>query len=63
MGVTAREVQIFGLLSTGRKTEEIALELGISRHTVLNHIRNCREKLDASDRLGAIMALQKLGLL
>lgn len=63
MGVTAREVQIFGLLSTGRKTEEIAIELGISRHTVLNHIRNCREKLDAPDRLGAIMALQKLGLL
>lgn len=63
MGITAREVQVFGLLSTGRKTEEIALELGISRHTVLNHIRNCREKLDAPDRLGALLALQKLGLL
>lgn len=63
LGITAREVEVFGLLSAGHKTEEIALELGISRHTVLNHIRNCREKLNAPDRLGAFMALQKLGLL
>lgn len=63
LGVTPREAEIFRWLADGYRPDAIAQVLGISRHTVLNHIRNCREKLGVADRLEAIMVLQKMGVL
>ena len=48
------------LLSLGLETGQIAGELNLSSHTVLNHIRNARRKLHSQNRLGAILAALRL---
>lgn len=60
---TIREMEVLRLLALGHDTKEIADELHISPHTVLNHIRNIREKLQVPTRLGAVLAAQRRGLL
>ena len=61
--LTDRELETLRLIAIGRDDEEISAQLGISSHTVLNHIRSLRSKLDARDRLGAVLAGHRLGLL
>ncbi len=60
---TIRKMEVLRLLALGHDTKEIADELHISPHTVLNHIRNIREKLQVPTRLGAVLAAQRRGLL
>ncbi len=60
---TIREMEVLRLLALGYDTKEIAGELYLSPHTVLNHIRNIREKLQVPTRLGAVLAAQRRGLL
>ena len=60
---TAREMEVLRLLDLGFETKEIAGELHVSAHTVLNHIRNVRTKLRASTRLDAVLIAQRRGLL
>ena len=52
--LTPRELEITGLLATGRTTEEIELELTISRTTVRNHIQNILSKTGSHNRLQAV---------
>ena len=61
--LTRRELEVLRLVALGRETHRIADELGISRHTVRNHIRNLRHKLDASTKLDAVVAGIRLGIL
>ena len=61
--LTARELEVVGLLAVGLGNAEIAERLHISAHTVRNHIRNAREKLHAPTRLALVLAAQRLGLL
>ncbi len=61
--LTGRELEVLRLVALGRSTPEIAGELAISSHTVLNHIRNFRRKLDATTKLEAVVAAIRLGLL
>lgn len=61
--LTPRELEVLRLVALGRSTPEIAGELAISSHTVLNHIRNLRSKLDAASKLEAVVAAIRLGLL
>ncbi len=61
--LTRRELEVLRLVALGRSTPEIAGELAISAHTVLNHIRNLRRKLDAASKLEAVVAAIRLGLL
>ena len=42
-----RELEVLRLVALGRGTRQIADELGISPHTVRNHVRHFREKLNA----------------
>jgi DNA-binding CsgD family transcriptional regulator len=49
--ITAREEQILALLLEGRKNSEIAAQLGLSAHTVKNHIYNLYQKLGTDTRL------------
>ena len=63
-GVLApRELQVLRLVARGRSTQQIADELEISPHTVRNHVRHFRRKLEARTKLDAVMTAMRLGLL
>ncbi len=49
-GLSDREEEVLGLLSAGKRAEEIAAELGLSQKTVENHLSNITAKLGARDR-------------
>ena len=53
--LTPRETEVVNLLAQGFGTSEIASELTVSVHTVLNHIRNARGKMDAKDRVALVV--------
>ncbi len=61
--LTEREQEVLRLMALGWATPQIAVELGISRHTVRNHIRNLRKKLQASTKLEAVVTGIRLGIL
>jgi DNA-binding CsgD family transcriptional regulator len=52
-GLTAREVQILRLVSSGRTNRAIAAELYLSDHTVRRHLQNIFLKLNVSSRAAA----------
>ena len=49
-GLTAREVQVLGLVATGRTNRAISTELFISEKTVARHVSNIFTKLGLSSR-------------
>ena len=61
--LTKREMEVLRLVSAGWDTPRIAYELRISPHTVLNHIRHFRRKLDAPTKLDAVVTAIRLGML
>ena len=61
--LTEREREVLSYLALGWETKYIAEELGVSWYTARNHIRNIRQKLDASTRLEAVMTAMRLGIL
>ena len=61
--LTRRELEVLRLVAVGNNNDEISAELNISSHTVLNHIRNLRSKLNVRDKLGAVLASHRSGLL
>ncbi len=61
--LTAREVEVLRLVAVGRGATEIAQELGISLHTVRNHIRNLRHKLNSTTKLDAVVKAIRMGIL
>lgn len=61
--LSRRELEVLRLVALGRETPRIATELGISRHTVRNHIRNLRYKLGAATKLDAVIKGIRLGIL
>ena len=61
--LTARELEVLQLIASGLSTQEISVEIHLSSHTVLNHTRNIRSKLGVQDRVGAVVAGLRLGLL
>jgi len=52
-GLTAREVQVLGLVASGRTNRAIADELFISERTVARHVSNIFTKLGLSSRSAA----------
>ncbi len=52
--LTDREIEVLGLLSRGLANKQIALELGISEHTVKFHVSSIYVKLNASNRTQAV---------
>lgn len=48
--LTAREKEILGCVSSGSTNKEIAVILGISEHTVKNHLKNILQKLQLQNR-------------
>jgi DNA-binding CsgD family transcriptional regulator len=61
-GLSARELQVLGLLLTGESTEQMAAALGISAHTLEGHIDTARAKLDTPSRTTAAARALRLGL-
>jgi DNA-binding CsgD family transcriptional regulator len=52
--LTDREVEVLGLLAQGLANKQIALQLGISEHTVKFHISSIYAKLNAANRTQAV---------
>jgi PAS domain S-box-containing protein len=58
--LTAREVEVLGMLAAGRTTPEIAENLHISQLTARSHIQNILEKLEVHSKAEAVaFAFQK----
>ena len=53
--LTPREHDVVRELLAGRRDKEIAQKLGISPHTLRNHMRELRRKTGADDRLGVAL--------
>jgi DNA-binding NarL/FixJ family response regulator len=53
--LTARELEVLGLVAKGLNNRAIASELFISENTVKNHVRNILEKLQLHSRMEAVM--------
>jgi ATP/maltotriose-dependent transcriptional regulator MalT len=62
-GLSARELEVLRLISTGLSNQAIAERLCISEHTVHRHVANTLSKLDVSSRSAAVAHVAKLGLL
>lgn len=60
--LTPREIETLTLLARAARIAEIAEELGISRHTVGDHIKNIYRKLNISSRAEAVLRAKELGL-
>ena len=52
-GLTAREVEVLGLVATGSTNKEVAETLFLSEKTVARHLSNIFTKLDISSRTAA----------
>ncbi len=52
--LTGREVEILGMLSRGLANKQIAVQLGISEHTVKFHVSSIYTKLNVSNRTEAV---------
>jgi DNA-binding NarL/FixJ family response regulator len=60
--LTAREVEVLGLIGQGLSNDEVAHELVISVKTVKSHISHLLRKLDARDRAHLVIAAYDSGL-
>ena len=52
-GLTPRELQVLGLVATGKTNKAIATELFLSERTVERHVSNIFNKLDVPSRAAA----------
>ena len=62
-GLTRREVEVLGLVATGKTNKVIATELRLSEKTVDRHVSNIFDKLAVNSRAGATAYAFKNGLL
>lgn len=62
-GLTAREVEVLRLISSGLSNQAIGERLCISEHTVHRHVANTLSKLGVPSRSAAVAQAAKLGLL
>ena len=56
-----REFEVLELITRGRKNREIALALGIEEGTVRFHVENILDKLNVSNRTGAVSYAFRMG--
>lgn len=54
--LTERELEVLGLLARGLANKQIAVELGISEHTVKFHVSSIYNKLAVTNRTEAVRA-------
>jgi NarL family two-component system response regulator YdfI len=61
--LTEREMEVLDLLAEGLANKQIALELGISEHTVKFHVSSVYGKIGATNRTEAVRIGARLGLI
>lgn len=61
--LSRREMEILRMVSTGMSNKEIALSLVIAEGTVKNHLTSIFNKLNARDRMHAVLIARDLGLI
>lgn len=61
--LTAREMEVFKLLSEGKSNPEVAVELFISEHTVKVHVSRILDKLGLSSRGEAMRLAIRVGMI
>ena len=61
--LSAREVQVLGLIVSGLANKQIAFTLSIAEHTVKNHVKNILSKLGVQDRTQAATAAIQRGII
>ncbi len=61
--LTAREMEVIQLMAQGLANKQIALELGISEHTVKFHLSSLYAKLNSTSRTEAVKRGIELGLI
>ncbi len=62
-GLTARELEVLGLVAEGMPNKLIAAQLGISEHTVKFHVNAVMARLGAQSRTEAVVRAARRGLL
>lgn len=60
---TSRELDIISLVATGMTLSAVAALLGVSPHTVRNHLANIYEKLGAGNRTSAVVKALEMGII
>jgi NarL family two-component system response regulator LiaR len=63
LGITARELEVLGLIAGGLSNREIAERLFVSENTVKTHSNRLFDKLGAKRRTQAVQRGQELGLI
>ncbi len=61
--LTGRERAVLSLLADGRSAAAIGRQLAISERTVHKHLEHLYRKLEANDRLTAVLSAQRAGIL
>lgn len=61
--LTAREREVLRLVATGLSNPQIAIQLGLSEHTVKRHVANILTKLELPTRAAAVAEAARLGIL
>jgi LuxR family transcriptional regulator, maltose regulon positive regulatory protein len=61
--LTARELEVLGLLAAGRSNQAIAGELVVTLDTVKKHVGHVLGKLGAASRTEAVARARELGLI
>lgn len=61
--LSEREKQILRMVSLGASNREIAEELVIAEGTVKNHLSNIFDKLEARDRMQAVLKSKEMGII
>lgn len=61
--LTAREIEVLGLLATGATNKEISRALFVTEATVKTHLNNIFTKLDVDSRSRAVHLAQETGLI
>jgi LuxR family maltose regulon positive regulatory protein len=61
--LTARELEVLGLLAAGLRNQAVAEELVITLDTVKRHVTHILQKLAAANRTQAVARARELGLL
>lgn len=61
--LSVRELEVLRALADGISTSAIAVALGLSEHTVRNHVSNILSKLGAHTKLQAVVLAARAGLI
>lgn len=63
LGITARQLEVLGLIAKGYTNNQIATTLFLSEHTVKFHLRALFKSLNANNRTECVIAAEQKGLI